>query len=302
MEVIHSVHWLRYSVPSTDFKAACGPLEARIGQFDQPIGRGGFNQPSRSCHDSGVAIYHGSSYDDQPIVVDCPGEACERLGHEVLAESCVETGGRVSRLDVAADVLPESSATPRLIEMRDLFRKGICTTLVRSGCQWHESDGVGEGRTLYIGSRASECFMRAYDKRGPLRIEYELKPKDKTLRRFIASSLVKQGPASLWRGAAQLCVFEVEWFKKLMSGDAVEIQRRAASRSEIEESILFLGSTWAAYLQACVDSGVSVPEIIHVITGEKPQLNKRAKLKCDKIKAFIRKDILPKISRKSEVL
>src|SRR5688572_5314062 len=118
MQVTFGAHWLRYSTPVEDLDAVC---DAMPGQFSEVQQRGGFNQPSRMTHETGATVYFGHEQRGQPIVVDVPGEACERVELGQLVDWCAAVGGRVTRLDLAADVEPPEQARTRLLDMRRKF-------------------------------------------------------------------------------------------------------------------------------------------------------------------------------------
>lgn len=126
--------------------------------------RGGYSH-SASCSKAFVAW--GNNRPD--VLVTLPGEICEQLGIAGLVALAVAAGLEPSsRLDVAWDV---DGITPALL--RAEWEAGnIVSRLHRDSWQWIESP---TGTTFYMGSRTSERFVRAYDKRGPCRIELELK-------------------------------------------------------------------------------------------------------------------------------
>lgn len=126
--------------------------------------RGGYSH-SATC--AGVFVAWG---DDRPdVLVTVPGQVCEELGISgLVALSQLTEVEPSSRLDVAWDV---EGIAPGLL--REQWNQGnIVTRAHRDSWQWMESR---EGTTFYMGSRTSERFVRAYDKRGPCRIELEVK-------------------------------------------------------------------------------------------------------------------------------
>ena len=103
--------------------------------------------------------------------------------HYWLADG-LTAGHNISRLDIAATVwgvFDQSSVIARHKSDTDEYRK----TLQHKPYRVRLIDGVGDGDTLYIGSRESSLFVRIYDKerapnstpeyKGAMRYEAELK-------------------------------------------------------------------------------------------------------------------------------
>lgn len=78
--------------------------------------------------------------------------------------------GRVSRIDWAKDDCPIDVS-----ELADMWQKGYIRTKLRNACL-HRDLNTNK-QTIYIGSRQSEKFVRIYDERGPVRVEFEIKGK-----------------------------------------------------------------------------------------------------------------------------
>lgn len=119
------------------------------------------------------------------VSVEIRGQGCSVLGHAVLQGFLVDLAAkpwksRASRLDYAWDGCP---FTPR--QVYDAARGGaVNSRSIRpeepDTIQFHESPkvvGVESGETAYLGRRTGERFIRVYDKRGPTRLEIELKGK-----------------------------------------------------------------------------------------------------------------------------
>lgn len=105
--------------------------------------------------------------------VELKGEACALLGYARLQGflQAIEAAGyrvRLSRADVAFDGVP---FVPRMV--RDAWVAGRVQTRIRSSSwEWFESE---TGTTFYYGLRASGRVVRVYDRRGPTRIEVEVR-------------------------------------------------------------------------------------------------------------------------------
>lgn len=109
-----------------------------------------------------------------------PGETCA-VGVDALLQLVTRlrmwsSRSKVVRLDLAVDRVPFTPA-----DAYEAVLAGQVVSWVKRGRDgtvshvWHASNRDGEGTTLYIGRRSSQRFMRIYDRRGPTRIELELK-------------------------------------------------------------------------------------------------------------------------------
>ncbi len=130
--------------------------------------RGGYAH-SASC--GGALIAWG---DDRPdVFVSLPGSACELLSiPELVAVATVLELEPTSRLDLAWDA---EGFTPA--DCRAAARRGDVVARVQfakaESSKWVE-DGAGFS-TYYMGARTSSRMVRVYDRRGPTRVELELK-------------------------------------------------------------------------------------------------------------------------------
>jgi hypothetical protein len=110
-----------------------------------------------------------------------PGEACEVAGVDGLLRLLrrlrdLATEVRVVRLDVAVDRAPFD---PEVALAAVKGGQVVChAKRGRDGLvahSWHEGNGAGEGRTLYVGRRSSRRLLRIYDAHGFTRVELECK-------------------------------------------------------------------------------------------------------------------------------
>jgi hypothetical protein len=103
------------------------------------------------------------------VFVSVPGEVCEVLGVPALvAVASLLDLEPSSRLDLAWDVEGVGVA-----DFGDAWHAGnVVTRAHRDSWQDHQN---AEGRTFYMGSRASGRMVRVYDRRGPVRVEMEWK-------------------------------------------------------------------------------------------------------------------------------
>jgi hypothetical protein len=129
--------------------------------------------------------------DNRPdVFVTVQGEVCEQLGISGLVALSALTGLEpTSRLDVAWDadwLIPEMFG--------QAFEAGDVVTRIQrpvnpdtGRIKGIQRESNHEGDTVYLGSRTSERFLRVYDRRGPCRVEMELKERRavELWRRFI---------------------------------------------------------------------------------------------------------------------
>jgi len=170
------VHWFA----GTSKKSVKEVLEAVSAlQDNAPVvehkrgARGGYSH-SASC--GGVFVAWGDTRPD--VFVSVPGEACEELGIPGLAALSVSIELEPSsRLDVAWDT---TLLTPDIAAAAFVAGEVVARIDRRPNPETGKLRGLErrsnhEGDTVYLGSRSSERFVRFYDRRGPTRVEMELK-------------------------------------------------------------------------------------------------------------------------------
>lgn len=218
LEVSTGVHWLTEvtSAPLDEVLTAIG------GNVSRAEDRGGFGHPSRVVHESGAEVYFGSRREDQPICINVPGETCETWANHFLT-LIPPLRGRVTRVDVAADLGPPDLARRRIVEMHRSWKRGrVETRMSHESHRMFKSMKQGDGWTAYFGATSSRLQLRAYDRRGPLRLEFQFRPQG-TMGGFIAEDLLRNGPASMWRRMAREVVFPMPWYLRLMKGEVAEL-------------------------------------------------------------------------------
>ncbi len=130
--------------------------------------RGGYGH-SASC--GGALVAWG---DDRPdVFVSLPGSVCEVLSvTDLVGMAAVLELEPTSRLDLAWDA---EGFTPA--DCRAAARRGDVVARVQfskaESSKWVE-DGAGSS-TYYMGARTSSRMVRVYDRRGPTRVELEVK-------------------------------------------------------------------------------------------------------------------------------
>jgi hypothetical protein len=270
MQAAFASHWFRFSTEVQDVDDVLDSIAGVSGGDFGPVEhRGMFNQPMRFLHDTGAAVYFGSKR-DQPIVVEVPGEACELVTTDALATWAGNVNGRVTRIDVAADLEPAGAARKRLVEMRETFRKGQCVTRIpKTSTRFYENDTPGEeGCTLYVGSTSSDVMLRAYDRRGPLRIEWQWKPSDREVRATLPSVLQRYGPAGMWRHLGASCVWPCTWYQQLLKGECADIVHAPKRPDDLARTMAAIIEQLGPTLGAMQLAGVHLGEL--AVVPKKP--------------------------------
>jgi len=122
------------------------------------------------------------------VCVEVSGSACEALGLERLAVIFWGLALKATRIDLAVDGCPFTPEGLQAEWMKDrvrtVARRPNVEALESRGyqlrpeyedvrsCKWHED---ATGTTFEMGSRQSAQFCRVYDRRGPTRLELEVK-------------------------------------------------------------------------------------------------------------------------------
>lgn len=244
-QVAVGVHWLTFSVPGRSVDEVLQGFDD--GDFSPPIASGHFGHPMHFLHESGAAVYFGSRAASQPIVVNAPGEVCEGWSGELLRASA-KLEARVTRLDVAADLGPPELARRRLLQMHRAWQRGQVETRMSEDSE--ELHRNREGYTLYFGGRTSKLRFRVYDRRGPLRLEWQWRPPGE-VGECVPGMMLRRGAGTMWRTLAESAVFPMPWYQELLRGDRVDfasgITKESSLRQALEQMILQHGSSFWAF-------------------------------------------------------
>jgi hypothetical protein len=252
------VHWLTGSTGAT-----VETVQSVLGKLSRPEGPGGFGHPFKRFHESGTAVYCGSSAPDQPIVINAPGEVCETWADEI-ARAFVQLDARCTRIDVAMDVEPADLARRRLVHMSRAWKLGrVETRIRRTSWSMHKSDGEGEGWTLYLGRPQSELMLRIYDRRGPLRIETQWRPQG-VARGLVPELLVRKGAAHMWRRCASRVRLKLDWYQQLLAGDVEELPPDMRVQSALGDAVFHIWKQQGISLWALHSMGYEVPDLMRV--------------------------------------
>ena len=138
----------------------------------------------------GFQLKHTPGFDREYCTFEFPGDACKAIPPEFFIYffrriNRLDIEFNVNRIDIAFDNVPFTPHQFKLAIEEDLAneeKKIIRSLTKRDSMKWisrpfkSREDGSGIGQdTCYFGSRMSERYLRVYNKRGPTRLELELK-------------------------------------------------------------------------------------------------------------------------------
>lgn len=260
-----SVHWLTHTT-SCEVERV---LDVLGGGHSDVEFRGGYGHPMRFIHETGAEVYFGSKREDQPVCINAPGEVCETASKEILT-AAVELGANTTRYDLATDLEPPEKARRRIREMHRAWVRGqVETNIDRRSHQMHQDDREGQGVTAVFGGRTSGFLMRAYDRRGPLRIECEQHPKDGTVKAVVAGLLLERGPAPMWRSLARCLPFPMGWYQELLAGPAVEWERAKEEETSLWSCLEAMRGQLGPTLWMLMTLGVKLADL--AVEPERPK-------------------------------
>jgi len=156
----YTAHWHTPALPKSLLQAshpricnkvfpfAQGWIECRA-LFGHTVGYQNSAYPTVTVHWSPARI-------DMGVMIDMPGSACRDLANDDVIGFYATQGFRCSRIDIALDF---QSKAP-FEELHDEFEDGKVLCKARRARFIKEA----EGRTVYVGSRHSEKYLRIYDK------------------------------------------------------------------------------------------------------------------------------------------
>lgn len=203
-------HWLTCSTP-LDGETARTRLD--LGDWSLPIKANAFGGTCTQyrMHETGAKLYEDGT---EPFsILDVPGDVCDTWGDDWLQWS-TRIHGKVTRIDLARDIGPTELARKRMMQMRRAWFGKRVETKIRT-FEENRSYSPGSGFTWYFGGTTSPLRLRVYDRRGPLRLEFQWRPND---RDAILADIIAADINAAWRMLANKIRFEFSWFKKLLNG------------------------------------------------------------------------------------
>lgn len=258
------IHWWTFST-SVEAEAVLDVLDGSHSEVEYV---GGFGHPQHVVHETGAKVYFGSKRKEQPVVVNAGGEVCERASADLVAWADA-LGGRVTRCDVAADVEPADLARRRLVQMHRAWVRGkVETRMSPESHDLYKSEAADGGMTAYFGGKSSKLRLRAYDRRGPLRLEWQWRP-DAQVGRTIPGMILKAGVASVWRGLAHSAVFPLPWYRELLEGEAVTWKYAQAEENTFLKAVEYIREQLGASLWALRMIGLTLDDL--AVPPERPR-------------------------------
>ena len=155
-------------------------------------------------------------------------------------------------------------------------REQVATSIRQGSHRLVKNVNPAEGWTGYWGGKSAAMQLRAYDRRGPLRLEFEVRP-ERAERAAIGSLLSRWGAASVWRSYAMRIRFPMAWYVDLLTGDVATWERTKPAETEFEQALRSLAGQWGSSLWAFLKAGVDLNAFAESL---KPELRRdvRAKL------------------------
>lgn len=162
-------HWLRGGFGGAVEDVLTLTQELLPDSYQESLDWGRFMYKRQHVLSHGIRIYfEPATLNMPPVLVDCPGEACDVLGRERL--QVLFCNSQLTRHDIAFDHAPFS---PR--QVATWVREGNIRCRAQKRKFNEDLGNNQDGETVYIGSRQSSQLLRVYDARGFTRVELELK-------------------------------------------------------------------------------------------------------------------------------
>jgi len=184
--------------------------------------------------------------DDMGTHVIYSGQCLNRISEETgidgleLLRHYVTHSAKITRLDIAVDA---HDSRINLDSLKSLFDAGKAATRAKE-CNLILGSGLHPGKTLYIGSRSSEAFLRCYDKAAEqkqnadwLRFEMELKGSKAAQ---IGALLAKaRNPYTLIQSIIRgHCDFQDETYKAVMTIEPTIVARAKDTAADTKKWLL----------------------------------------------------------------
>lgn len=172
------VHWVRQTKVDAEPEAVAARLGERF-RWDVERRDWGHHGYTATLAVGPLEVWYHPERPEMGVCVDASGDACEQIGTDGVAWLLSEPGWKQTRVDVAID---GAAFTPE--QLRDAWCEGNVRTAARlpkvtkpgregwRTCGW---DVKPDGDKFTMGARQSGQFVRCYDRRGPTRVEIEIK-------------------------------------------------------------------------------------------------------------------------------
>lgn len=241
-------HWLTFTVrgnPET--------LRQRLGgdAYSSAVPSTAFGCDGYWMHESGAKLHH--HFRDNRVVLDAPGTTCETWADHWLQAASRNTG-RITRLDLARDIGPAELARKRMLAMRSAWFRKTVDTKIRTFEETRSYNGA-DGFTWYFGARQSPLRLRVYDRRGPLRLEFQWRPDD---RDQLLADILARDLNGCWASFTSKLIFSFKWYRDLMGSSSPLLWQTKHQETEWEQAATQLREQWGFTLWALDQLSVDV--------------------------------------------
>lgn len=258
-------HWLTWTVPA--FRCRRGEyvlehyLDAVPGDWGVAQYQGGMGHPSHFVHESGLKLFIGSTVKTMPAVYVAAGAVCEVVGDPA---GFVAPDGSVTRLDIALDVeFPDgvTGAENAVRHLYSLVRAGAVTHGWTDNVTFHENiSGDEKGVTLQFGSHSSAAQLVLYTKRGFLRIEARIRPKQDH-RQKLAGMITRANPyRPLFQRVFDRLEHDAHWVHQIKWEQSAVFDPIPSPRGDCEAAVMTLRAQWGHVLRTLADLGYSIED------------------------------------------
>jgi len=203
------IHWFAVTIKrkSMEYGLALWDVwfSPYLGEMQSPgHGGQGFQNIFKSL--AGARLYGNPAgmdrkdMDTQYFHIEFPGQACDAIPDLVFREFMVvlnlDEKFQITRLDLAWDGVPFTPKHLKQAVENNLIRTYAKRSKVKfTESPWEErEDGQMGTSTVSIGARSSERMLRTYDRRGPVRLEFQSRHKRAT---YIANEVLIH-PVEQW--------------------------------------------------------------------------------------------------------
>jgi hypothetical protein len=181
--------WMAVTYPANTPIDGAVPAEVRVAPFDK-IGPALYGYSVSMRNDNGALILSDGTA-AQGVHVILPSDAllaarAEGLVDRELCRFVIDGGGRASRLDMAVDILDSRLSVAML---RKAYIGGKAETDARTGSE--VANLLTPEDTLYIGSRSSYRFFRAYNKGAQVKHETPWLRLELECKRMVAAGMTE---------------------------------------------------------------------------------------------------------------
>jgi len=241
------LHWLTFTTGNR------GALLSLDGWLDSRPSKAFFREVVQE-HDTKATRHYDHDLVSRDVV-NVGGEVCDGFG-KLWSRQAVDCGGKLTRVDVAVDV-ELADVRSEMLKMRRLFRAGKVDTKIRTFSE-HRSYAAGCGFTWYFGGENSPLRLRVYDRRGPMRLEFQWRPDDED---NLLAQVVLGDLASAWRGMASRIVFPLTWYAGLLDGSRMEFAQSVGELLDFERAAQVLKDQYGLTIWALTRLGFSPADI-----------------------------------------